>query len=669
VVKAAQAVSGEIVLGKLIETLMRIALEHAGAERGLLILFLGDEPWIEAEATTSRNRVDVTLRQTAVSPAELPESVLQYVIRTRESVILDDAEAPTLFSADAYVRQRRPRSVLCLPLVKQAKLVGALYLENNLTPHAFTSGRIAVLELLASQAAISLENARLYNDLQEREARIRRLVDSNIIGILIWDFQGRIVDANEAFLDIVGYAREDLVSGRLRWTELTPAEWREADEQAIAELKAAGTVQPREKEYFRKDGSRVPVLLGAARFGDHKDEGVAFVLDLTERKQTESALQRSEAFLADGQRMSRTGSWDWNVSTGKLVWSEEHYRIFGFSPGGEAGPTFQSFLERVHSEDRPFVQQNLEAAILDRTGFAFDFRIALPDGSIKYLHGVGRPIVEETGDIHEYVGTTMDVSERKQSEDALRDAQADLARAARLATMGELTTLIAHEVSQPLMAIVTNADTCLSWLTKADPNLDGARQAAERVVRNGHRAGSIVKSIRALARKSEPEMAQFDINDAIAEILVLLRSELRRQSVSLETELSESIESVTGDRVQLQQVVLNLVMNGIEAMSAVMHRPRILRVTSQLQQSGDVLIAVTDVGTGLDPANMDRIFNAFFTTKPEGMGMGLAICRSIVEAHGGLLWASPQLPHGSVFQFTVPARNDRRGPDNAASRG
>jgi signal transduction histidine kinase len=204
------------------------------------------------------------------------------------------------------------------------------------------------------------------------------------------------------------------------------------------------------------------------------------------------------------------------------------------------------------------------------------------------------------------------------------------------------------------MAIVTNADTCLSWLAKPDPNLDGARKAAERVVRSGHRAGSIVKSIRALARKSEPEMAQFDINDAIGEILVLLRSELRRQNVSLETELSAGIESVTGDRVQLQQVVLNLVMNGIEAMSAVMDRPRILRVASQLQQSGDVLVAVMDVGAGLDPESMDRIFDAFFTTKTEGMGMGLAICRSIIEAHGGQLWASPQLPHGSVFQFTVP---------------
>src|SRR6202043_3421710 len=255
VLKASQAVSGEIVLGELIKTLLRIAVEHAGAERGLLILFPGNEPRIAAEAATGRGQVEITLRETAASPAELPESVLHYVIRTRVSVILDDASAQNPFSADEYICQKNARSVLCLPLVKQAKLIGVLYLENNLASHVFTPARISVLDLLASQAAISLENARLYNDLGEREARIRRLVDSNIVGIMIWDFQGRIIEANQAFLDMLDYSREDLISGRLRWTELTPAEWRDADEQAIAEVKAAGTVQPREKEYFRKDGS------------------------------------------------------------------------------------------------------------------------------------------------------------------------------------------------------------------------------------------------------------------------------------------------------------------------------------------------------------------------------------------------------------------------------
>src|SRR3981189_2025530 len=261
VLKAAQAVSGEIVLDELIKTLLRIAVEHAGAERGLLILFPSDEPRIAAEATTGRGQVEITLRQTAASPAELPVSVLQYVMRMRQSVILDDALVQNPFSEDEYICQKLARSVLCLPLVKQAKLIGVLYLENNLASHVFTPERISVLELLASQAAISLENARLYNDLREREARIRRLVDSNIIGIVIGDVQGRINEANQAFLDIVGYSREHLVSGRLRWTELTPAEWRDADEQATAELKAAGICKSYEKEYFRKDGSRVPVLL------------------------------------------------------------------------------------------------------------------------------------------------------------------------------------------------------------------------------------------------------------------------------------------------------------------------------------------------------------------------------------------------------------------------
>jgi len=254
-----------------------------------------------AEAATGRGQVEVTLRQTAVSPAELPESVLHYLIRTRESVILDDALAQNPFSADEYICQKHARSVLCLPLVKQSKLIGALYLENNLASHVFTPARISVLELLATQAAISLENARLYGDLGEREARIRRLVDANIIGILIWAVDGRIIEANQAFLDMVGYAREDLISGRLRWTELTPAEWRDADDQALAELKVVGTLQPREKEYFRKDGSRVPLLVARALFEGKADEGVAFVIDMTDRKRAEEKLRASEQRLLEAQ--------------------------------------------------------------------------------------------------------------------------------------------------------------------------------------------------------------------------------------------------------------------------------------------------------------------------------------------------------------------------------
>jgi len=246
-------------------------------------------------------------------------------------------------------------------------------------------------------------------------------------------------------------------------------------------------------------------------------------------------------------------------------------------------------------------------------------------------------------------------AERMRAEEALRNAHADLARVARLTTMGELAASIAHEVNQPLMAVVTNADTCSRWLVQDPPDLDEARQAAERTVNAGHRAADIIRTIRTLARKSTPEVTRFDINSAITDVLALTRGELQRYDILLETELSAGLEPVTGDRGQMQQVVLNLVVNGIEAMTASARRPRVLRVSSRMAGPGDVSIVVADTGTGLDTAEVDHIFDAFFTTKPEGMGMGLSICRSIVEAHGGRLWASPSSPRGSVFHFTLPA--------------
>jgi PAS domain S-box-containing protein len=364
-------------------------------------------------------------------------------------------------------------------------------------------------------------------------------------------------------------------------------------------------------------------------------------------------LRRSETFLAEGQRISHTGSWEWNMATGKLVWSEEQCRIFGFGPN-VIEPTFQLFLERIHSEDRCRVHHALDEATRARSGFSLEFRIVLPDGSIKYLHGVGRPILSRAGIIDDYIGTTMDITERKLSEDALRTAQADLARVARLTTVGELAASIAHEINQPLGAIVANGNACLRWLAKDQPQLDEARRAAERIVRDGHRAGDIIKSVRALLGSSAPDMTEFDINDAIREVLILTRSELHVHNVALETELTDGLAPIMGDRVRLQQVILNLVMNAIEAMSGNTNESRVLRVQSQGDKPGTVLIAIEDSGPGIAPEILDRVFEAFFTTKPSGMGMGLAICRSIIGAHGGRLWVSPVSSQGTVFQFTVP---------------
>ena len=291
VIKVSEAVSGEIVFEDLIDTLMRLAIEHAGAERGLLILPRGDGHRIEAEATTSAGDVNIVLRRLGVTAADLPASVLHYVLRTQETVLLHDASGQNPFSTDQYIRDHGPKSLLCLPLLKQARLVGVLYLENSLTPHVFTPARMAVLKLLASAAAVSMENTRLYSDLQEREARVRRLVDSNIVGVMIWDLDGRIVEANDAFLDMLQYRREDLVSGAMRLTDLTPPEWQEQDERATTDIRATGTVQPYEKEFVRKDGTRIVVLTGSALFDLQGSDGVAFAFDLTQQKRAEAEIR------------------------------------------------------------------------------------------------------------------------------------------------------------------------------------------------------------------------------------------------------------------------------------------------------------------------------------------------------------------------------------------
>jgi PAS domain S-box-containing protein len=291
VMKVSEAVSGEIVLDRLIDTIMRTALEHAGAERGLLILARGDDYRIEAEATTSSNQVEVVLRRASVTAADLPNSVLHYVLRTKEGMVLHDASGQNPFAADEYVRGHSARSVLCLPLLKQTRLLGLLYLENSLTPHAFTPARMAVLKLIASAAAISIENTRLYSDLEDREAKIRRLVDANILGIATWNVDGAVLASNEAFLRMVQYGHKDVAAGRVRWLDMTPEDWRERAERALAEVIQTGTVQPFESELFRKDGSRVPVLIGATLFQEGGTDGVAFALDLSKQKQAEAEIR------------------------------------------------------------------------------------------------------------------------------------------------------------------------------------------------------------------------------------------------------------------------------------------------------------------------------------------------------------------------------------------
>jgi PAS domain S-box-containing protein len=528
VIKVSEAVSGEIVLEKLIETLMRTAIEHAGAARGLLILPQGEDYRIEAEATTSSDNVNVVLRQANVTAADLPESVFRYVLRTRERVLLHDASGQSQFSADDYIREHHAKSVLCLPILKQTRLLGMLYLENNLTLHAFTPARMAILKLLASEAASSMENARLYRDLAEREGRIRRLVDANIIGIVICDVDGRIHEANDAFLRMVGYDREDLVSQSIHWMDMTPPEWRERDEQQLVPmLKMTGSLQPFEKEFFRKDGSRVPVLIGVANFEDGY-QGVAFVLDLTERKH---------------------------------------------------------------------------------------------------------------------------------AADALRALQMDLAHANRLATMGQLAASIAHEVNQPIGAVRNNAHAALRFLARDPPELAEVREAIECVVNDTYRAGDIISGIRDQVKKVPSRKTAVDLNEAIEEVIALVRGELSKHCVSIQVRLAEGLSTVHADRVQLQQVMLNLILNAIEAMIGIDDGVRELMISTESSSAEGLCVSVSDSGPGIDVKDREQIFESFYTTKDGGVGIGLSICRSIIDAHGGRLWADTRQPHGAVISLTLPTLN------------
>ncbi|OLC92092.1 MAG: hypothetical protein AUH86_19750 [Acidobacteria bacterium 13_1_40CM_4_58_4] len=366
-------------------------------------------------------------------------------------------------------------------------------------------------------------------------------------------------------------------------------------------------------------------------------------------------LRRSEAYLAEAQRLSHTASFGWRVSTGEILWSDETFRIFQYDRTTK--PTVELILQRVHPEDAALVQQIMERASLDRNDFDFEHRLLMPDGSVKFIHIVARAL-SASDDLVEFVGTVIDVTERKRAEEErerLRQAHAELAYVNRLTMMGELTASLAHEVKQPIAAAVTDAKTCIRWLTRAHPDLEEAREAAMRVVKDATRAAEIISRVGLVFKKGTPEEELVDINEVIREMIVLLRGEATRYKISVRAELAADLPQVLGDRVQLQQVFMNLMLNGIDAMKDV-DGTRELAIRSQRSANEQLMISVSDTGTGVPLQQADQIFNAFFTTKPHGTGMGLRISRSIVEAHGGRLWAADNCLHGASFQLTLPIK-------------
>ena len=376
----------------------------------------------------------------------------------------------------------------------------------------------------------------------------------------------------------------------------------------------------------------------------------------TEVSERTADLQRSEAYLAEAQRLTHTGSWVCNINTRELLHSSaEHSRLYGFDPD-RGLPSFEQFRQRIHPGDQAGTVEALERANCEGKDFEAHFRVVLPDGTTKYLYGVGHPVFNPSGDVGVFVGISMDVTERRRADEErerLRQAQADLAHINRVTTMGELTASLAHEIKQPIAAAVTDARTCLRWLGRDEPNVSEAHEAASRLVTDVTRAADIISRISLLFKKGVLQHELVDVNELIREMIVLLRSEAARHSISIHSSLADDLPQIMADRVQLQQVFMNLMLNGIEAMKDIGTVGELI-IRSQRDDNGQLLISVGDTGAGLQPEQVEQVFNAFYTTKAQGTGMGLSISRSIIESHGGRLWASPNSGRGATFQFTLP---------------
>jgi PAS domain S-box-containing protein len=534
--RVSQSARGEIVADQLIDALMRAAIEYAGAERGLLVLARRDEYWIEAQATAAGDSVSVDLRKAKVTAADLPESVLLHALRVKDNVLLQDAGVANPFSADEYVRARQPRSILCLPLHRQSGVIGAIYLENNRASYVLAPARIAVIKLLATEAAMSLENLHLSSDLQDRDTKTRRIIDSALDAVLSIDERGKITEWNAQAETMFGWKRDEAVARTLSEL-LIPERYRDAHNKGLEHFLSTGEgplLNRRiELTALRRDGTEFPVELSIAPYQiDGNWEFSGFVRDITERRAAEASARRQ------------------------------------------------------------------------------------------------------------------------------REMEMELAHANRVATMGQLAASIAHEVNQPVGAAVTNAYAALRWLGAAPPNTDEVRHALTRIVTNGNRATDVLSRIRAFIKKAPPRQESVDVNEAVVEVVALTRSEAKKNKVAVQMQLAEGLPVVQADRIQLQQILLNLIVNAIESMCSSDAGSRRLLICTAKSELNDVSVEVQDSGPGFPAASAEQIFQAFYTTKAAGLGMGLSICRSIVEAHGGQLRAAPGDPTGAIFTFTLPVRSN-----------
>ena len=492
-------------------------------------------------------------------------------------------------------------------------------------------------------------------ELRRSEARNASILSSALDCIVTIDHEGCITEFNPAAERTFGYRRHEVV-GRHLADVVIPPSLREKHRKGFARYLATGQTQLLgrrvEMTAVRADGIEIPVELAITRILlDGPPTFTGYLRDITERRRAEEKLQRSEAFLAEAQRLSTTGSFTWRVSTDNITWSEQLHRIFEFDL--DAPVTLELIGTRIHPEDLSIFMDQVERSRWNEGDVEFEFRLQMLDSTVKFLRCIAHSVRDEHGQL-EYIGAIQDMTERRLSEEALSKLRSELAHVARVISLGVLTASIAHEVNQPLSGIITNASTCLKMLATDPPNVDGARETARRTIRDGNRASEVITRLRALFSRKQPTAEPMDLNDAVREVIALSLSRLQRNRVIVRSELADDLPLVAGDRVQLQQVILNLLQNASDAMSDVNDRQRRLLIRTERDESDRVRLTVQDVGVGLGPQAMDRLFDTFYTTKGDGMGIGLSISRSIIENHHGRLWATPNDGPGAAFSFSIP---------------